>query len=128
MKNGTLFSSTKRSNICKRLLLFFFAKNMYKYISKSISKNVSCKFSQKRIDHAKRFTINEVKATSKREIQKTAVVTNDSIGNKIVDKIKRISKTSQKNNPETNEEDIPRERYTTSEQRQKIINDLRLIE
>ena len=127
MKNGTLFSSTKRSNICKRLLLFFFAKNMYKYISKSISKNVSSKFSQKCIDHAKHFTINEVKATSKRSIQKTAVATNDSIRNKIVDEITRISKTSQKNNPEANEEDVLRERYTSSDQRQKIIDDLRLI-
>ena len=100
---------------------------MYKYISESISQNVRSKFSQKRIDHAKHFTINEVKATSKRAIQKTAVATNDSIGNKIVDEITRISKTSQKNNPETNEEDILRERYTSSEQRQKIIDDLRLM-
>ena len=107
--------------------MFFFAKNMYKYISKSISENVSRKFSQKRIDHAKHFTKNEVKATSKRAIQKTAVATNDLIGNKIVDKITRVSKTSQKNNPETNEQDILRERYTSSEQRQKIIDDLRLI-
>ena len=127
MKNDTLFSSTKRSNICKRLWLFFFAKNMYKYISKSISKNVSSKFSQKRIDHAKHFTINEVKATSKKVIQKTAVAANDLIGNKIVDKTTRVSKTSQKNNSETNEEDILKERYTSSEQRQKIIYDLRLI-
>ena len=96
-------------------------------ISKSISKNVSSKFSQKRIDHAKHFTINEVKATSKRAIQKTAVATNDSIENKIVDEITRISKTSQKNNPEANEEDVLRERYTSSDQRQKIIDDLRLI-
>ena len=100
---------------------------MYKYISKSISKNVSSKFSQKRIDHAKHFTINEVKATSKKVIQKTAVAANDLIGNKIVDKTTRVSKTSQKNNSETNEEDILKERYTSSEQRQKIIYDLRLI-
>ena len=46
---------------------------------------------------------------------------------KIVDKITKVSKTSQKNNPETNEEDILREKYTSSEQRQKIIDDLRLI-
>ena len=100
---------------------------MYKYISKSINKNVSSKFSQKRIAHAKHLTINEVKATSKRAIQKAAVASNDLIGNKIVDKITRVSKTSQKNNPETNEEDILREKYTSSEQRQKIIDDLRLI-
>ena len=109
------------------MIFFSFAKNICKNISKNISKNVSSKFSQKRIDHAKHFTINEVKATSKRAIQKTAVATNDSIANKIVDEITRISKTSQKNNPEANEEDVLRERYTSSDQRQKIIDDLRLI-
>ena len=65
------------------LLLKIYVKN----ISKCISKNVSKNFSQKRIDHAKHFTINAVKATSKRAIQRTAVATGDLFGNKIVDKI-----------------------------------------
>ena len=52
-------------------MIFFLLLKIYiKNISKSISKNVSKKFSQKRIDHAKHFTINAVKATSKRAIQK----------------------------------------------------------
>ena len=99
---------------------------MRENISKSISKNVSTKFSQKRIDHAKHFTINWIKATSKRVIQKTAQETGDLIGNKIVDKITRVPKTLKKNNPETNKEEILRERNTSPEQRQKIIDDLRL--
>ena len=99
---------------------------MCENISKSISKNVSSKFSQKRIDHAKHFTINWIKATSKRVIQKTAQETGDLIGNKIVDKITRVPKTLKKNNPETNKEEILRERNTSPEQRQKIIDDLRL--
>ena len=99
---------------------------MRENISKSISKNVSSKFSQKRIDHAKHFTINWIKATSKRVIQKTAQETGDLIGNKIVDKITRVQKVLKKNNPEENEEEILRERYTSPEQRQKIIDDLRL--
>ena len=74
------------------LLLKIYEKN----ISKSITKNVSKKFSQKRIDHAKHFTINAVKATSKRAIQKTAVATGDLIGNKIVDKITQQFCESQK--------------------------------
>ena len=107
-------------------MIFFLLLKIYvKNISKSISKNVSKKFSQKRIDHAKHFTINAVKATSKRAIQKTAVATGDCWYN--YSTILWVSKTSQKNNPETNEEEILRERYTSSEQRQKVIDDLRLI-
>ena len=99
---------------------------MCENISKGISKNVSSKFSQKCIDHAKHFTINWIKAISKRVIQKTAEETGNLIGNKIVDKITRVSKVLKNNNPETNEEEILRERYTYPEQRQKIIDDLRL--
>ena len=95
-------------------------------IRKSISKNVSTNCSQKCIDHGKHFTINWIKATSVRVIQKTAQETGDLIGNKIVDKITRVSKVLKKNNPEANEEEILRERYTSPEQRQKIIDDLRL--
>ena len=38
-----------------------------------------------------------------------------------------VPKTSPKNNSETKEEKILRERYISPEQRQKIIDDLRLI-
>ena len=37
------------------------------------------------------------------------------IGNKIADKITRVSKTSPKNNSETNVEEILRERYISSD-------------
>ena len=61
-------------------------------------------------------------------IQKTAEATVYLIGNKIADKITRVSKTSPKNNSETNEEKILRERYISPKIRQKIIDDLRLKE
>ena len=78
-------------------MIFFLLLKIYvKNISKSISENVSKKFSQKRIDHAKHFTINAVKATSKRAIQKTAVATGDLIGNKTADKITQQFCESQK--------------------------------
>ena len=73
-----------------------FAINISKNISKSISKNASKKFCQKRIDHAKHFTVNAVKATSKRAIQKTAVATGNLSGNKIIDKITQQFWESQK--------------------------------
>ena len=50
--------------------------------------------------------------------------------NKITDRITKVSKTSPKNNSEENIEhdrEIHRERYILPEQRQKIIDDLRLM-
>ena len=53
------------------------------------------------------------------------------IGNKIAGRITKISKNLQQNNLETvtNESDkeLPKERYISSNERQKIINNLRLI-
>ena len=64
-------------------------------------------------------------------IQKTAEATVDLIGNKIAEKITKVSKTPQQNNSETvtNEHDkeIPKERYISPEERQKIMDELRLI-
>ena len=63
-------------------------------------------------------------------IQKTAEATGDLIGNKIADKITKLSKNSQQNNSETvtNEHDkeIPKEKYVSPEERQEIIDELRL--
>ena len=71
-----------------------------------------------------------VKTTSKRVIQKTEEATDDLIGNKIADRITKVSKYSQQNNSETvtNEDDkeIHKERYIFPEERQEIIDELRL--
>ena len=63
---------------------------------------------------------------SKRAIQKTAEATGDLTGNKIADKITRVSKTSPMNNSETNEEEMVRVKFIPLELRHKIIDDLRL--
>ena len=52
-----------------------------------------------------------LKLLQKEQLKKTAEATGYLIRNKIVDKSTRVSKISQKNNPETNEEEIHRERY-----------------
>ena len=70
---------------------------------------------------------NMVKTAPKKAIQKTAKATGDLLGNKITNKGTRISKTSPQSNPETNEEEILRERYVSPEQRQKIVDDPRLL-
>ena len=88
---------------------------MCKNIGKNISTNLSSKYSQKRIDHAKQSATDVFETASKRVIQKTTEATDNLIRNKIADKITRVSKTSPKNNLETNEEDILREKYILPE-------------
>ena len=86
---------------------FYLAKNMDKNIGKNISKSLYGKYNKKILDHAKRSATDTIKTTSKRVFQK-AEGNGDLIGNKIADKITRASKTSPKNNSETNEEKILR--------------------
>ena len=85
----------------------FFAKSMGKREGKNISEKLSGKYGQKITDHA----TDALKITSKRVIQKTTEATGDLIGNKIPDKITKISKTSQQNYSETvtndNDKQIP---------------------
>ena len=64
-------------------------------------------------------------------IERTAETTGDLIRNKFANRITKVSKTSQQNNSETvtNEHDkeISNERYISSEERHKIIEDLKLL-
>ena len=93
--------------------------------AENIGKNLSNKYSQKCIDTAKKSTTDAIKTASNRVIQKTAEVTGDFLGNKIADKIANASKKSNK------EEDIEltthKKRYISPEERQQIIDELRLI-
>ena len=66
----------------------------------------------------------------KRAIQKIAEATSDFISNNVAERITKVSKNSQQNNSETltNEHDkeILKERYVSPEERQEIIDELRL--
>ena len=53
---------------------------------------MSSKYRQKLLDHAKQSSTDLFKTASKRPIQKTAEATGDLIGNKIANKIKKVSK------------------------------------
>ena len=55
-----------------------------KKAGKSISRNLSSKYSRKLLDHAKQSPADTLKTDSKRAIQKTAEATGDLIGNKII--------------------------------------------
>ena len=66
----------------------------------------------------------------KRAIQKIAEATGDFLSNNVAERITKVSKNSQQNNSEilTNEHDkeILKERYVSPEERQEIIDELRL--
>ena len=112
---------------------FTFAKNM--------GKSLSNKYGQKRLDRAIKCTTDAIKPAPKRTIQKTAEATGDLIGNKIADKITNVLKkfnnnnnnnsNNNNNNNNNNNEDgeitAHNKRYISPEERQKIINELRLV-
>ena len=66
--------------------------------------------------------IDPAKTASKRVVQKNAEVTGGLIGNKIADKITSLSRTKSKQ-----KEDERKEIYIPPEERQQIIDDLRLF-
>ena len=100
--------------------------------AKKIAKNLSNKYGQKFIDTAKKSAADAIKTASKKAIQKTAEATGDLIGNKIADKITSISKKPVKelhNDDETEDIEITtnKKTYISPEERQQIINELRLV-
>ena len=68
-----------------------------------------------------------IKIATKRAIQKTAEATGDLVGNKISDKITSASKKKSNNNNDYVELAIRKKRYISPEERQQIINELRLV-
>ena len=85
---------------------------------------------QKLFHHAKKSATNAFKTASERSIQKTAEATGDLLFNKIANKVTKAPKKSQENNSETvtieHDKEIPKERYISPQERQEIIDELRL--
>ena len=63
-------------------------------IAKNIGKDLTNKYGQKRLDRAKKPTMDAIKTSLNRAIQKTAEATGDLIGNKVAVKIISASKKS----------------------------------
>ena len=112
----------------KRYGFLSFAKNMGKCLSN--------KYGQTLLDGAKKSTTDAIKTAPKRAIQKTTEATGDLIGNTIADKITSVSKkksnnNGNNNNNNNNNEDVEltthKKRYISPEERQQIINELRLV-
>ena len=95
--------------------------------AKNMGKSLSNKYGQKLLDSAKKSTTDAIKTASKRAIPKTAEATGDLIGNKIADKITSISKKSSNNNNDDIELTTHKKRYISPEERQEIINELKLV-
>ena len=100
-----------------------------------MGKNVSNNYSQKLLDNAKKSATDEITA-SKRAIGKKAEATGDLIGNKIANKITSVLKKSptelhsmelHSKNLWNDEMEAPKRRYISVEERQQIIDELRLV-
>ena len=90
------------------------------------ARSMSNKYGQKLVHTAKKSATDAIKTASKRAIQKTAEATGDLIGNKIADKITCVSKKKSNNNNDV-ELATHKKRYISPEERQQIIDELRLV-
>ena len=100
--------------------------------AKNLAEILSNKYGEKHLNSAKTSATDAIKTDSKSTIQKTAETTGDLIGNKIADKITSVSKQSTKKLPnDETEVDVKRathqKRYISPEERQQIIEELRLV-
>ena len=89
----------------------------------SFARNFSDKFSKSLIDKGINVSKKFAKTAGKKILKETAKATGDLIGNKIAD---NITSASNKSPDEVNNE-IPKERYISPKERQKIIDELKLI-
>ena len=83
----------------------------------SFARNFNDKYSKSLMDAGKKFA----KIAGKEILKETAKATGDLIGNKIADKI-----TAKPHNKDKVINGIPKERYISPKERQKIIDELKL--
>ena len=96
----------------------------------SFARSMSNKYGKKLVDSATKFATDAIETASKRAIQKTAEATGDLVGNKSAHKITSFSKKSTKKLPTVDEDAelaTHKKRYISPEERQQIIDELRLI-
>ena len=94
------------------------------------ARSMSSKYGKKLVDTARKSATDAIKTASKRAIQKTAEKTGDLVGNKTADKIRSVSKKSTKKLPTIDEDaelTTPKTRYISPEEREQIIDELRIV-
>ena len=91
-------------------------------------KKFNSKYGKKLKDAAIKRGKNFATIADKKIVHKSAEATGDLIGNKIADKITSASKKSQNEEIQSNEvnNEIPKERYISPKERQKITDKLKL--
>ena len=89
----------------------------------SFARNFSDKYSKSLMDKGVDISKTFAKTAVKKILKETAKATRDLIGNKIADKI--TAKLSKKSHDEVINR-IPKERYISPKERQKIIDELKL--
>ena len=94
----------------------------------SFARNLNNKYVQKLVDSSQKSATDVLKIAGTRAIQKTAQATGDLEGNKTADKITSHSKktANEAHSNDVNNE-IPKERDISPQERQKIIDELRVI-
>ena len=104
-----------------------FARNLGTHATK-VAKNLNNIYGQKLADSANKSATDALKIPGKRAIKKTAEAGGNLVGNFIADKIASISKkpASEPHSNAVNNE-IPKQRYISPQERQKMIDELRLI-
>ena len=70
---------------------------MGKNIGRDKSQEINSKYCQKFLDRIKQSATDALKTASKRAIQKSTEATDDLIGNKIDDRITKVSNSSEEN-------------------------------
>ena len=90
----------------------------------SIARNFSDKYSKSLMDKGIDVSKTFAKTAGKKILKETAIATGDLIGNKIADKI--TAKPSKKSQSDEIINGIPKERYISPKERQKIIDELKL--
>ena len=101
-----------------------FRKYVKSYSFLSFGRKIGNKYGKKIMNTAAKTGIDAAKTGSKRVFQKTAEAAGDLIGNKIADKITSIGQPKEK---ETNKHKKTEEIYIPLEERQQVIDDLRLF-
>ena len=106
--------------ICLNFEFLPFANDMDKSVSKNMSINLSGKYGEKLLDHAKQPATDAFKTASKRAIQKKAESTCSLIGIKIANKIIIVSKKLQQKTV-TNEHEKKIPKVKISRRKAKIL-------
>ena len=126
----------KKEDIIKGYGFLSFARNFGNKYGKKLMNtvmktgtNFNSKYGKKLTDTAIKTGKDFATIAGKKIVHKSAEATGHLVGNKIADKITSTSKKSHNEEIQSNEvnNEIPKERYIPPKERQKIIDELRVI-